>query len=90
MIRFGCGEALVAGVYAFGMDGPAPGARMPVRIRFTISYQARGGRWLIAHHHASRLPEEDADIPPAAVAAILPAREPPSDRCMLPQADAPD
>lgn len=63
-IQIGCAEALDTGIYVFGMDGPSPGARMLVRIRYSMAYQVRDGRWMIVHHHASRLPEDDSEIPP--------------------------
>jgi uncharacterized protein (TIGR02246 family) len=56
-IRLGCNEAFDAGLYTFTVDGPNPGERVPVKARFTFIYEVRNGRWLITHHHSSRLPD---------------------------------
>jgi uncharacterized protein (TIGR02246 family) len=56
-VHIGCNIAYDVGLYTFGLDGDQPGRRTKVGARYTFIYAAEGGKWLIAHHHSSALPE---------------------------------
>jgi uncharacterized protein (TIGR02246 family) len=56
IIRLGCNEAFDAGHYTFMVDGETAGERVPIRARFSFVYEIRDGRWVITHHHSSRVP----------------------------------
>jgi uncharacterized protein (TIGR02246 family) len=57
IIHTGCNVAYDIGVYDFQVDGDQPGARKQVKARYTFVYVPVHGKWLIAHHHSSVLPE---------------------------------
>ncbi|MFE8646891.1 SgcJ/EcaC family oxidoreductase [Sphingomonas sp. NCPPB 2930] len=51
-IRIGCNTARDMGTYDFRFkDGHI------VKARYTYDYELRDGKWLIAHHHSSVMPE---------------------------------
>ena len=58
-IRIGDGWAKDAGIYEFtlGKDGSK------VRARYTYFYVLEGGKWKIAHHHSSAMPETTGEEP---------------------------
>lgn len=49
-------SALDCGLYAFTVTDPVTGAPETLEARYTYLYERRGGKWLITHHHSSRLP----------------------------------
>eukprot|EP00882_Tetradesmus_deserticola_P000901 GHRQ01000979.1.p1 GENE.GHRQ01000979.1~~GHRQ01000979.1.p1 ORF type:complete len:416 (+),score=162.30 GHRQ01000979.1:201-1448(+) len=49
--------ALHSGVYSFTLN-PAEGETKLVQARFTFLYRKYNGRWLIAEHHSSAMPEQ--------------------------------
>ncbi|WP_057916459.1 SgcJ/EcaC family oxidoreductase [Lysobacter antibioticus] len=52
VIKIGCNVAQDLGTYAFKFaDGKT------VHARYTYVYEWRNGKWLIAHHHSSAMPE---------------------------------
>lgn len=59
-IKLGCNVAQDIGTYTFAF---ADGRR--VQARYTYVYEWRDGRWLIAHHHSSAMPEPTAAAAPA-------------------------
>lgn len=52
VIKIGCNTVTDAGLYTFTVNG---GERIGARYTFVYGYQ--DGRWLITHHHSSKLPE---------------------------------
>lgn len=57
VIHIGCNIAYDIGLYTFEVDGDTPGSRHDVKARYTFVYVPEQGKWLIAHHHSSKLPE---------------------------------
>jgi uncharacterized protein (TIGR02246 family) len=55
-IQAGCNIAYDIGLYTFMVDGDQPGARVPVKARYTFIYEPVHGKWMIVHHHSSALP----------------------------------
>lgn len=51
-IKIGCNKATDAGVYTFTFKGG-----QKVQARYSYVYEWRDGKWLIAHHHSSAMPE---------------------------------
>jgi hypothetical protein len=45
------------GLYTFEVDGDTPGTRREIKARYTFVYVLDQGKWLIAHHHSSKVPE---------------------------------
>ncbi len=56
-IRIGCNTASDVGTYAFRLSGKPPGTIETVKARYSFIYELRDGKWLIAHHHSSAMPE---------------------------------
>jgi uncharacterized protein (TIGR02246 family) len=56
-IRMGCNTASDVGTYTFTLSGKTPGTTETVKARYSFVYEWRDGRWLIAHHHSSMMPE---------------------------------
>lgn len=55
IIKIGCNVAQDVGTYTFKFkDGQT------VHARYTYVYEWQNGRWLIAHHHSSAMPEASA------------------------------
>jgi len=53
-VKFGCNKITDAGIYTFRVvDG---GKEMEVPARYTFVYENRDGKWLIVHHHSSKMP----------------------------------
>ena len=52
IVKIGCNLAQDVGVYTFTLKGG-----QQVQARYTYVYEYRDGRWLIAHHHSSAMPE---------------------------------
>lgn len=50
-------SAIDTGVYAFTLTDPKTGAKSTVKARYTYEYEKRNGKWLIANHHSSKMPE---------------------------------
>ena len=59
-VKIGCNTATDVGTYTFTMDGKLPGEKIAVPARYSYNYVYRKGRWLIAHHHSSAMPEPAA------------------------------
>jgi uncharacterized protein (TIGR02246 family) len=57
VIHIGCNVAYDIGLYTFEVDGPASGSRREIKARYSFVYVLEQGKWLIAHHHSSKLPE---------------------------------
>ncbi|KVD52610.1 DUF4440 domain-containing protein [Burkholderia ubonensis] len=56
IIKIGCNVAQDVGTYTFRFaDGKT------VRARYTYVYEWENGKWLIAHHHSSAMPEKNDD-----------------------------
>lgn len=54
-VKIGCNVAQDVGIYTFSFkDGSQ------VQARYTYVYEQRDGKWLIAHHHSSAMPEKVA------------------------------
>jgi uncharacterized protein (TIGR02246 family) len=53
-IRIGCNTVLDAGLYTFTFS--KTGA--VVKARYSYTYEATGGQWLITSHHSSAMPEK--------------------------------
>ncbi|AYG61941.1 SgcJ/EcaC family oxidoreductase [Rhizobium jaguaris] len=51
-IRIGCNKVTDTGLYTFTM---ADGTKVPAR--YTFTYEVEHGKWLIASHHSSAMPE---------------------------------
>lgn len=51
-IKIGCNIAQDVGTYTFSLKGSKS-----VTARYTYVYEYVGGKWLIAHHHSSAMPE---------------------------------
>jgi uncharacterized protein (TIGR02246 family) len=52
IVKIGCNVVQDVGVYTFTLTGG-----QKVQARYTFVYEFRDGRWLIAHHHSSAMPE---------------------------------
>ncbi len=55
-IHLGCNNAFDAGTYTFTVTG-ADGKTSQVPARYSFVYELKDGKWLIAHHHSSAMPE---------------------------------
>ncbi|WP_063553346.1 SgcJ/EcaC family oxidoreductase [Burkholderia territorii] len=54
IIKIGCNIAQDIGIYTFKFgDGKT------VQARYTFVYEWQNGKWLIAHHHSSAMPEKE-------------------------------
>jgi uncharacterized protein (TIGR02246 family) len=58
VIHTGCNIAYDIGLYTFEVDGDTPGTRREIKARYTFVYVPDQGKWLIAHHHSSKVPED--------------------------------
>ncbi|MER2519997.1 MAG: SgcJ/EcaC family oxidoreductase [Bdellovibrionales bacterium] len=56
-IHIGCDEAYDVGTYTFALTGKE-GKVDHVAARYSFIYELRDGKWLIAHHHSSAMPEK--------------------------------
>lgn len=56
-VKIGCNMATDVGTYTFTVDGKNPGEKQKVAARYSFVYVLRDGKWLIAHHHSSAMPE---------------------------------
>lgn len=56
-IKIGCNKAIDVGTWTFTLSGEN-GDRVQVPARYTFVYENLGGKWLIAHHHSSMMPEK--------------------------------
>lgn len=61
-VKIGCNMATDVGIYTFTLDGNAPGEMQLVSARYNYVYVLRDGKWLIAHHHSSAMPEPVAPV----------------------------
>jgi uncharacterized protein (TIGR02246 family) len=57
IVHIGCNVAYDVGTYTFTLDGEQPGSHSTVHARYTFIYAPSHGKWLIAHHHSSAMPE---------------------------------
>lgn len=57
-IRLGCNEAFDVGTYTFTVTGP-DGKTSQVPARYSFVYEFKDGKWRIAHHHSSAMPEKE-------------------------------
>jgi uncharacterized protein (TIGR02246 family) len=55
-IHLGCNDAFDVGTYTFTVMGP-DGKPSEVAARYSFVYELKDGKWLIAHHHSSAMPE---------------------------------
>jgi uncharacterized protein (TIGR02246 family) len=55
-IHLGCNGAFDVGTYTFAVTG-ADGKTSQVAARYSFVYELKDGKWLIAHHHSSAMPE---------------------------------
>jgi uncharacterized protein (TIGR02246 family) len=55
-VHTGCNDAYDVGTYTFTVTD-ATGKVSQVPARYTFVYELRDGKWLIAHHHSSAMPE---------------------------------
>jgi uncharacterized protein (TIGR02246 family) len=55
-IHLGCNVAFDVGTYTFTVTGP-DGKTSQVPARYSFVYEFKDGKWLIAHHHSSAMPE---------------------------------
>lgn len=55
-IKIGCNKAIDVGTWTFTLSGEN-GTRVQVPARYTFVYEYLGDKWLIAHHHSSKMPE---------------------------------
>lgn len=54
-VKFGCNKMTDAGIYTFRViDGDR---ELQVPARYTFVYENRDGKWLIVHHHSSKMPD---------------------------------
>jgi uncharacterized protein (TIGR02246 family) len=54
-VKFGCNKITDAGIYTFRVvDG---GQVLEVPARYTFVYENRDGKWMIVHHHSSKMPD---------------------------------
>ena len=58
-IHIGCNDAFDVGTYTFTVTD-ADGKASQVAARYSFVYELRDGKWLIAHHHSSAMPESAA------------------------------
>jgi hypothetical protein len=58
-IHTGCNDAFDVGIYTFTVKGP-DGKITEVPARYSFIYEFRDGKWQIAHHHSSAMPEKAA------------------------------
>jgi uncharacterized protein (TIGR02246 family) len=58
-IHIGCNDAFDVGTYTFTVTD-ADGKPSQVAARYSFVYELRDGKWLIAHHHSSAMPEKAA------------------------------
>lgn len=56
-IHVGCNNAFDVGTYTFTLTS-ADGKSSEVAARYSYVYELRDGKWLIAHHHSSAMPEK--------------------------------
>lgn len=55
-VHIGCNMAYDVGTYTFTLTGP-DGKTSQAPARYTFVYELKDGKWLIAHHHSSAMPE---------------------------------
>jgi uncharacterized protein (TIGR02246 family) len=55
VIKIGCNSVVDAGLYTFTLHG-----HDQVHARYTFTYEFKNGKWVIAHHHSSAMPEKPA------------------------------
>jgi uncharacterized protein (TIGR02246 family) len=53
VIKIGCNSVVDAGLYTFTLHG-----HDQVHARYTFTYEFKNGKWMIAHHHSSAMPEK--------------------------------
>lgn len=53
VIKIGCNSVVDAGLYTFTLHG-----HDQVHARYTFTYEFKNGKWAIAHHHSSVMPEK--------------------------------
>jgi uncharacterized protein (TIGR02246 family) len=53
VVKIGCNTVVDAGLYTFTLHG-----HDQVAARYTFTYEFKDGKWLIAHHHSSAMPEK--------------------------------
>jgi uncharacterized protein (TIGR02246 family) len=53
VIKIGCNSVVDAGLYTFTLHG-----HDQVHARYTFTYEFKDGKWVIAHHHSSAMPEK--------------------------------
>ncbi len=53
VIKIGCNTVVDAGLYTFTLHG-----HDLVHARYTFTYEFKDGKWVIAHHHSSIMPEK--------------------------------
>jgi uncharacterized protein (TIGR02246 family) len=56
VIHIGCNIAYDIGLYTFTVAGAAPGSHDQIHARYSFIYAPDHGRWLIVHHHSSKVP----------------------------------
>lgn len=56
-INIGCNTAYDVGIYTFTLTDK-DGKTSDVAARYSFVYEFKDGKWLIAHHHSSAMPEK--------------------------------
>lgn len=59
-VHIGCNNAFDVGTYTFTLTDKE-GKTSDVAARYSFVYELKDGKWLIAHHHSSAMPEKASE-----------------------------